>query len=243
MNKELFKYKTIDSTNNEALRLLRSGRISSQCYIVSDYQQQGRGQKENSWFAKSRDAMLLTAVLYPEFLSVSSQFVLSKAVSVSVLSLLEEYQIHASIKWPNDILVASNKIGGILIEISIMGNSIKYALGGVGLNVNNRSFPNFDRPATSMKLVTNKNFDIDQLTRKFIQYLEREFERISNGKFDHLNEVYLEKLYMFEEKAVFEDENGVFEGTIKGLSPDGELLIDKHGKTIQYPFHAIKMRS
>src|SRR6056297_997292 len=52
MNKELFKYKTIDSTNNEALRLLRSGRISSQCYIVSDYQQQGRGQKENSWFAK-----------------------------------------------------------------------------------------------------------------------------------------------------------------------------------------------
>ena len=65
-----------------------------------------------------------------------------------------------SVKWPNDILSANKKIGGILIENTVKGKKINNSIIGIGLNVNQEKFPDSLKNVTSLKKITNKEFDL-----------------------------------------------------------------------------------
>ena len=68
--------------------------------------------------------ILISALLKPDFLSVSDQFHLSRIISLSLHQLISKYCSEVRIKWPNDIYVDNRKIGGILIENMIQGTDI-----------------------------------------------------------------------------------------------------------------------
>ena len=67
------------------------------------------------------------------------------------------------IKWPNDILAGNDKIAGILIENTLKEQKIQAAIIGIGLNVNQESFPVFSRKATSIKNCLQKEIDLEEL--------------------------------------------------------------------------------
>jgi BirA family biotin operon repressor/biotin-[acetyl-CoA-carboxylase] ligase len=132
----------VDSTNAEAMRLSVAGE-QGPLWIWSDRQLQGRGRQGRSWISEAGNlyATLLLTLEMPAAAAGS----LSVAVSLAVLGVLRRFigsQAKLELKWPNDVLIDGRKAAGILVESTIRGESMVFAI-GCGLNL--RSAPSGTR--------------------------------------------------------------------------------------------------
>ncbi|MFT7614301.1 MAG: BirA family biotin operon repressor/biotin-[acetyl-CoA-carboxylase] ligase, partial [Parvicellaceae bacterium] len=146
---------SVDSTNNFAANLIKETNVVDGTVILSEKQTNGRGQSGNSWQSAYGDNITCSYILRPKFLDIEEQFYISIITSLAIISTLKSYGIEPKIKWPNDILVGSRKIAGILIENSISGKTLNHSIIGVGLNVNQTSF-DLGISATSIANVTGQ---------------------------------------------------------------------------------------
>ena len=122
--REMIKLNTANSTNEYASEILKEEKLSEGTIIFSLNQTAGKGLGENSWESEKNKNILLSIILYPKFLKVKDQFLLSKAVSLGIANYCKMETNHISIKWPNDIYYKNKKLAGILIENSIKGTQI-----------------------------------------------------------------------------------------------------------------------
>src|SRR5690606_4057758 len=110
--------------------------------VTADYQTGGRGHIGRSWHSASGQNLLVSYVFYPEMLTASQTFDLSVWVSGALVELVRSYGIdHVRIKWPNDIYIGDQKVGGILIQNTLRGEHMKNSIVSIGLNVNEIDFP------------------------------------------------------------------------------------------------------
>lgn len=211
-----FHFEEIDSTNTKAKKLIKSENLP---FVVSaDRQTAGRGRLGNVWVS--------------DFNSINISFTFSKSLceihfypyitALCIHSFLTELNLsNVEIKWPNDILIASKKISGTLIEI--VGDAI---IIGVGINVNQSTdyFNTLKLNGTSLLIEKNGKLDVTKLRTEFVQSFERIFS-----------------FYLFNKHSIFKDweskcphigntircrvgktvEVGVFES----LGKSGELLL------------------
>lgn len=241
MEYTLIHLTTVNSTNNYLRGLIQHKKGNEYTVVMADYQDGGRGQGENTWESNRNENLLFSWLVFPAFLAVSDQFILSKAVSLGIVDALLEFGVDCQIKWPNDIICDDKKLGGILIENSIQGNVLKNSVVGVGLNVNQLAFPSFYFPATSMSELSLKVFDLQIVRDKLIHHLKNRYKQLQEGKVKKINDQYLEKLYRKNFPALFEDASERFEGEIMGVNEIGELEIEVSGRVRIYGFHSIKM--
>ena len=121
-NFKIIKLNAISSTNDYLKDKYRSKQLFDGDLVFTSNQTSGRGQRENIW--QSETGGSLTFSIFRQFKNESpySLFLISAVISLAVVSALEKFQIpQTSIKWPNDILSANKKIGGVLIENIIKG--------------------------------------------------------------------------------------------------------------------------
>jgi BirA family transcriptional regulator, biotin operon repressor / biotin---[acetyl-CoA-carboxylase] ligase len=123
-----------DSTNSRLLAVsdLPAGRAD---VCVAEFQSAGRGRRGRDWIAPFGGAICLSlGWLFPE--SPRQLSALSLAVGVAVLRALERFDARdIGLKWPNDVLVAGRKVGGVLCELRAEAGGPAYVVIGVGLNV------------------------------------------------------------------------------------------------------------
>jgi len=170
------KFDTISSTNDFLKNYCRKKRLPDFFYVYTDYQTSGRGQRENTWQADCCKNILISIYLRPKY-DLDNQHFLNKVVSLAIIRLLEKNGItQTAIKKPNDILADNKKIAGILIENRIQNNQWKSAVIGIGLNVNQTDFVNLPE-AISMKNITGKNFQVNQLTINLIDEIKKQYQR------------------------------------------------------------------
>ena len=154
-----------DSTNRYARRHISS--IDNMSVIATKIQTAGKGQGEHTWQSEPGKNLLFSIVLKNPSILPSQQVRISDIVAESVKELLANHDIEAWIKPPNDIWVKEKKICGILIEHSLIGNRISWSIIGIGLNVNQSSFPD-DLPNPTSMILENKVFDIEDLLSEFM---------------------------------------------------------------------------
>jgi BirA family biotin operon repressor/biotin-[acetyl-CoA-carboxylase] ligase len=118
------------STNDDARELALSGAPAGSA-VLARSQTQGRGRAGRA-FESTPGGMYLSVVLRPT-LSAATWPLLPLAVAVESASVLRGVGFDARIKWPNDIMIAGRKVGGILVESRL--GAEPYAIVGVGLNV------------------------------------------------------------------------------------------------------------
>lgn len=228
---------SVDSTNNYAATLYKQGKLSHGSVILADEQYSGRGQRGTKWESTPGLNALLTVVLEPANLSVSSQFLLTKVVSLAVSGALDRLGISTHIKWPNDIYSDDKKIAGILIENTISSGLITNSYVGIGINVNQIEF---DVPyATSLKLETGQFHKVLDLLYVLISELNFWYDKLLENDLQTIDEEYLKRLYKFNEKSTFGDENGIFEGVIVGVEVSGKLLVERDGVLKHYDLKEI----
>ena len=154
-----------DSTNRYARRHI--SRLDNMSVIATKMQTSGKGQGEHTWHSEPEKNLLISIVLKEPHVLPSDQVIISDIAAESVKELLMSHGIEAWIKPPNDIWVRDKKICGILIEHSLKGNRISWSIIGIGLNVNQSSFPD-DLPNPTSMILENKGFDIEDLLSEFM---------------------------------------------------------------------------
>jgi BirA family biotin operon repressor/biotin-[acetyl-CoA-carboxylase] ligase len=159
-------------------------------------------------------------------LFIDNQFVLNAAVAVACYEFFNCYAIdNTTIKWPNDIYWRDRKAGGILIENVLMGNQWKYAIVGIGININQTLFPATIKNAVSLKQITGKTFDVLVLAKELCSYLEKQWQQILHNSYDEVLANYSSHLYKLHQQGLFKKDNATFNAVVKGVTKRGELLI------------------
>ena len=100
--------------------------------VISLQQTAGKGQWGRIW-QSSLGGLYLSVAINPN-LVLDYSFHLTMAIAWGIANILRIYNIPASIKWPNDLILKKRKLGGIKIETRTSNSKIKYAVIGVGIN-------------------------------------------------------------------------------------------------------------
>ena len=233
-------FKTLESTNQYLQNLLNEGIDIVDNIVVTDYQTSGKGQGKNVWESEDGKNLLFSIALDMSFLKAENQFILTQIVSVTMINVLKKYlpEESLSIKWPNDIYFNDKKIAGILIKNEIKGMMMGTSIIGIGLNVNQTSFDDNLPNPISMKMITGKDFDLDELLSAISYQLSaiscqlsaisqqptaNGQQQIFNFQFSTFN--YTNKLYRYKQWASYEHEGVVKEMMIIGHDQFGRLIL------------------
>ncbi len=237
---EKIHFTSIDSTNAEVARRFKAETREKEIIITAEYQTIGRGRSTNRWYSDAAKNLLMSWGCHPEFLSVSDQFKLSKAVSLALCGLLDDNNIVSSIKWPNDIYVSGKKIAGILIENQLMGGSIRSSIIGIGLNVNQVEFPPEAGFPVSMKLLTGRDMEVPSLADGLLVKMRAAVDALKSDLFS-LDGAYHSRLYKLGEECLFSVNGNEFSGKIRGVDDSGQLVLESATGIRSYGFHEISM--
>ena len=236
------RVETTDSTNTLLKELIANGQQPK--FLYAGYQTAGRGQTGNGWESEA-NKNLLCSILLP---ARENLFELNVVTAVAVHRLLGE---DFTIKWPNDIYWQDQKIAGILIENAIIGNELKYSIAGIGLNVNQTEWHSGAPNPVSLKQITGKDYDIDEL----MEHLYAEVQKALNEDVWAYYKSHLyrrESFWPFVEREVTTAPtmnansqepiaNSQFLARIKDILPTGEIVLaDQQGKERIYHFKQIR---
>ena len=115
LGSEIHHLSVVDSTNNYAAKLISDGQLQNGSVIMADFQTNGRGQRGNSWQSVSQDNLLFSLAFQPVSIAVDQQIRINWYTALIWIKCFKRFSIDAQIKWPNDIFVGQQKLGGILI--------------------------------------------------------------------------------------------------------------------------------
>ncbi|MBR1779114.1 MAG: biotin--[Clostridia bacterium] len=173
--KNVVYYKRVSSTNALAKEILSKdlGSTQSNFLVFSNCQTNGKGKNDAEFLSPADVGIYMTIVLIKPSYDLR---LISIATSLAIFNAVQKFApTNIKIKWPNDILMNSKKICGILIEASGLSNSknLSYVIIGIGLNVNNESFDkSIEDIATSIKKEIGESIDISNLISEILNQLE-----------------------------------------------------------------------
>jgi BirA family biotin operon repressor/biotin-[acetyl-CoA-carboxylase] ligase len=232
---KIIKLSAIDSTNSFLKEMATNSVLENFTVVVTENQIKGRGQQGSVWESEVGKNLIFSVFVTFESLGVLDKKYLNYAVSLAVFEVLQQENIpRIAIKWPNDILSANKKIGGILIENSLKGTKISSTVIGIGLNVNQTIFSNALPKASSLKLRTNQTFDLDVLLKNITLKLKNKIALLNKNKFKDLEKSYLNVLYKKNIPTMFKDRKDVFfMGIIRGISKEGKLQVTLEDESLK----------
>lgn len=194
------------------------------------------------WHAQPGKNLTFSVLFYPTFLNAGHQFMLNMAVSLAVADALSGWlPHHPQLKWPNDIYYNNAKLGGILIENTLLGNRLKSAVVGIGINVNQADFSALrNRNITSVINILQMNVDKMSLLTDICKRLEQYYTALSEGKQATICKQYIKKLYRYGQKTQFKANGRVFEGEITGVDETGRLLVLEERNVLAFKLKEIE---
>ena len=178
MRYQVIHFKEIDSTNNYLKNSYQV--LDNFTFVTADYQTHGKGRNDRVWSSESGTNLMFSFLIKDEAL-LKKHSALSIISAVEVAKLLESYKFKGvSVKWPNDVFINDKKVCGILLE----GQILQYLVVGVGLNVNQKVFPEgLRRPATSLSLEANQDFAIEEIEKTLFSNIVRDLESLNEEQF------------------------------------------------------------
>jgi BirA family transcriptional regulator, biotin operon repressor / biotin---[acetyl-CoA-carboxylase] ligase len=224
----LIELHTVDSTNNYATGLVHAGMAQHGAAVFTHEQTKGRGQRNKPWISEGKNNIAISIILEPKGLSTSQVFLLSKAVAVGVLNFFNSYtRGSTSIKWPNDIYWCDRKAGGILIENIVQGGEWKYAIVGIGLNINQTDFRGLEHKAVSLRQITGKTFEPVMLAKQLCKSLDAQYKKLLSAP-RSIGLEYHSNLYKLNEKIRLKKGAQVFDAIVREVTDLGQLVVE-HG--------------
>ena len=171
-------FQEIDSTNDYLKNSYKL--LNNFTFVSADYQKAGKGRENRTWSSNPKENLMFSLLIKDQNL-LKKYNILSIIGAALVAELIESYGIKdVSIKWPNDVLINDKKVCGILLE----GQILEYLAIGVGLNVNQKEFPEgLRRPATSLSLELNKDLDVEDIKNRLFKRFVDELSNLNEDKY------------------------------------------------------------
>ncbi len=216
----------VNSTNSYLSEMFSKGEISEPVTVYAHSQTKGKGMGTNKWESEDGKNAIFSICLFTE-IKTEEIFKVSIATSLAIYEYLNLKGVKTTIKWPNDIYYEDKKMGGILIENKLDGNLVKSTIIGVGLNLNQESFSNKLPNPISLKNVTGKDYNIEEVVKEISAMIEKKLDEIKEKNFTDIRLDYLLKLYCFG-KIVMWKIQGIKDeiaGSIVNVKPDGKIVV------------------
>lgn len=192
------------STNTYLQEWITKEEVPEGSVVTARIQTQGRGQAGNKWSAEQGKNLTFSMVLYPKFVPVNEQFIISQIVALAVKEALSLYIPDVTIKWPNDIYYRDKKITGILIENNLTEKTLSSSIIGIGINVNQQEFPeNLPNPVSLIQII-GKEVSVNEVLEQFLRRISCYYGQIREDK-ESVRTHYFHSLYRHEGVYAFYD--------------------------------------
>jgi BirA family biotin operon repressor/biotin-[acetyl-CoA-carboxylase] ligase len=216
---------SVDSTNNYAMAKVHEGMANHGDGWYARSQTSGKGQRGKNWEATRDQNIVLSIAIKPALCFRANPFYLSAYIALRCSQFLENScQSLVQIKWPNDLYINDRKAGGILIENLFAGNQWKWAIVGIGINVNQNAFSQQVPSAISLKDVSSQHLDPIKLSKQLHQEILHHYEAVHETNTHALIADYNKRLFKKNQTVQLRHNRAVFSTSIKGVSETGELL-------------------
>ncbi len=238
--KNVHYYDEVDSTN------IAAKQNSSQpdgTLFIADIQTAGRGRLGRRWLAPKGCGIWMSLLLKPEIeLADVPQITLISGMAVcSVLNSMLD--LGAKIKWPNDIVVGSKKICGILTELSADTDGVSYVVPGIGINVNNESFDEeLAKKATSVYIETGSRADRCEIVCRIMEEFEKYYKILLSKGFLALREEYRRMCVNIGREVLVIKNNISSRAHCTDIAENGNLIVEKDGESIQINSGEVSVR-
>lgn len=221
IGRELYYFPELPSTMDKTRELARSGAREG-TVVVAGKQTHGRGRLGRTWFA-AEGSLAMSVILHPA-LSQLPQLLMLAALAV-VDSVYRTTGVRGCIKWPNDVLVGGRKLCGILTESELQGNQVKFAVVGIGLNVNfdTGATSDISHIATSLSRELGHDVSLPLVTARLLDALETLYLELKAGH--SLAGHWRESLETLGRTVKVRTGQLVEEGRAESVTDDGSLLL------------------
>ncbi len=212
-------FPSLPSTNETARQEAQQGAPEGTT-VVAGEQVGGRGRLQRAWVSPG-GSIALSVVLFPGLARLPS---LIMVASLAVAHSIEKVTgLVPQVKWPNDVLLDGHKVSGILIETSLHGKTLAYAVIGIGINANVRiaDFPELRLSATSLSDKLGREVSRLEVIRQLLVEMERLY-------LDSAESVYKEwrsRLVTLGKPVRVRSGETIEEGIAESVAADGSLLL------------------
>ena len=225
---------SVDSTNNYAMAKAHAGLAKHGDAFFSFVQTGGKGQRGKTWQTGNGENIAISIIAEPKQLQVAEQFKLSVAVALGCYDFFSGYAGDETfIKWPNDIYWRDRKAGGVLIENVIGKNKTskdsndsiwKYAVIGIGININQTAFNRELKNVVSLRQITGKHFDVVALAKELQVMILKRIDSLAMKEFEKLLADY--NTCLFKRNSIVKLKKGTieFDTMIKSVTESGQLF-------------------
>ena len=224
-------FERVESTNALAMQAAMENATEGTLF-VADAQTAGRGRGGHNWHSEAGTGLYLSFVLRPAKMTAQDGLWLSLAAGAAVHEGVRVATgISADLRWPNDLLIGKKKFCGILIEQQSEGGDVRFAVVGIGINVNHPEFPpELQEIATSLRIAASREVERTEILIEVLRAFDREYRRLLHPLRGGVGEELLQRLPRISTwicgKQVHVHEEGGYSGITSGLDPRGFLLVE-----------------
>lgn len=224
IGKRIISVEQTDSTNSLAKR---ENEKENGTVFIASRQTNGRGRNGRKWISSNDDGLWMSILLKPMILpqKLSALTLLAGLCVVKVLR--EKYGADAFVKWPNDIVLSQKKLGGILCESAFEGDSVSYAIVGIGINLFCESFDKeIENIACSLYAECGNRVERETICADILNLFEQMYTEFLKSGINAFLPEY-KKYCITLEKEIKVIKNGEEQKAVaKDITPNGELIIE-----------------
>lgn len=224
---EIYYYDVTDSTNIRAKELGDADHPHG-TLVVADRQEAGRGRRGRSWETPAGTSIAMSILIKPD-INPNHASMLTLVAAMAVAKAIDKVTGEkALIKWPNDIVMGNKKICGILTEMSAQFDYINHIVIGIGINVQNETFPEeIQDMATSILLETGQRVRRADLIEQIMESFEHYYAIfLETEDLEGMVKEYNSLLVNMGRTVRVLDPKEPFEGKAMGITKRGELMVD-----------------
>lgn len=234
--RKMFIYDETDSTNERAKANSMEAEGST---FIAEVQNHGKGSRGRGWVSPRGMGIWHTILLKPDIAPTE----VSQITLVAGLAVCKAIGMDAKIKWPNDIVIGTKKVCGILTEMSAEVDMVNYVVCGIGINVNTESFDKeIEHRATSMYIESGEKQTRNEIISRELNYFEYYYKKFLAGGLNAILDEYKENCVTIgrEVNVVFKKENTT--GTAKDIDENGALVVETQNGTIRVTSGEVSVR-
>ena len=228
METKITYFESLDSTNTKVRELACQG-AEEGTVVVAEKQTAGKGRRGRNWESPAGTNIYMSVLLRPQ-IEANKAPMLTLVMAYSIGRVLKERGYETiQIKWPNDLVLSGKKICGILTEAELNGQEIDHVIVGVGINVNEKEFPEelLDK-ATSLYLEKGIKENREILVEDVLNTFAVDYEKfLKEENLSLIKDEYNQMLVNYHREVRVLDPGNEYTAFAHGINDMGELLVEK----------------
>lgn len=223
----ILAFDELDSTNAEARRRAEAGETGP-LWITARRQTAGRGRRGRAWETGPGNLAATCLLTTRKSAQEASQIAFVAALALADLADGQVPPALVTLKWPNDLMVAGQKAGGVLIESGSHTDGGLWLAVGVGVNLSTRPVA-AERPATALQnhlgARVAKPLDAEAAARVLADAFARWLETWETYGFEPVRDAWTRRAHRLGQACTIRLDREAFEGVAEALEPDGALRL------------------